>query len=689
MINDKIDNIKPIILCGSFKRGNYFLFNTPIGQISVKNVNNLVETFLKHANGLNTLDTISRISDRNKRNLYKAFLVLKKHKIAEDSRYVYRWFHDLTLSESPYKQHISLEFINSLKPLNRLGEHKNLHKLSNLEKLLVLRKTTRNFSGRPIPLNQILRFLKGIYILNSHKTIPSGGALYPLSLYVVIINSDIASGIYFYDSFNEKLKSISPINELDSLYFAISNQTMVDCCSFITFICCNLENQPHKYANRGYRYSILESGHAAQNAHLLSIENGWGICEYGAFNDSEVKKLLNLTREMYPIISLIIGHKLSKNIPTIPSVFSRVHSLIEKYSDSGKKIIKSYSVERLIYKDQPLNKYCAVSNYEVNRSNTLGKPRKGRGFGVGYSKEEAVMKSLVEALERFFSGEIRVDKISKIPLTKGYSLLNGKSEYVPTETVYYPLSEKELGYIPSVKANSSGIAAHFIKSEAIKNALYELIERDAIAIVWFGKKEVRRLHKKLLPEHILQRIKFWKKLGRSVSFVDFTTDSIPVIVCFFVSKNYPAIVSGAKAHDNLCVAIEKSFEEAEYAMLAWERQKDRIINKKDISTPLDHGLYYASGKHTKDLDFIIKTRYTGKIKVKKFDVATLIRKFEPVIVELHQAETKNDVWVVKAISNKLIPLTFGYGKEKRNDTRLKLLNLKWARSYPSKPHFFP
>ena len=119
MNSKKTSDIKPIILCGSFRKGAAFVFNTSIGPVTLRKMDKLIKIFLRHANGLNTIKNISSTTSESERILYQAFEILKQYKIAEDSRNIYRWFHSLTLSESPYRQHISLGFINSLKAMRR------------------------------------------------------------------------------------------------------------------------------------------------------------------------------------------------------------------------------------------------------------------------------------------------------------------------------------------------------------------------------------------------------------------------------------------------------------------------------------------------------------------------------------------------------------------------------------------
>ena len=85
------------------------------------------------------------------------------------------------------------------------------------------------------------------------------------------------------------------------------------------------------------------------------------------------------------------------------------------------------------------------------------------------------------------------------------------------------------------------------------------------------------------------------------------------------------------------------------------------------------------------------------VKSKKFEilrdtsitVKQLINKFNLIEVIIHEAIDDNDLWVIKAMSESLLPLNFGYGTECSSHNRLSHLGLKWERKYPSTPHFFP
>jgi hypothetical protein len=80
-------------------------------------------------------------------------------------------------------------------------------------------------------------------------------------------------------------------------------------------------------------------------------------------------------------------------------------------------------------------------------------------------------------------------------------------------------------------------------------------------------------------------------------------------------------------------------------------------------------------------------------KIKKIDqpitnFPELIRKFEPKVIDINK---KRDLglYVVRVMSHKLIPITFGFGSEHYGHVRLKELDLSWSSEYPSLPHFIP
>ena len=61
------------------------------------------------------------------------------------------------------------------------------------------------------------------------------------------------------------------------------------------------------YGERGRQYVHMEAGHAAENIYLQAASLNLGTVVVGAFDDSRVKKLLNLPSEGEPLAIMPVG----------------------------------------------------------------------------------------------------------------------------------------------------------------------------------------------------------------------------------------------------------------------------------------------------------------------------------------------------------------------------------------------
>jgi SagB-type dehydrogenase family enzyme len=142
-------------------------------------------------------------------------------------------------------------------------------------------------------------------------TIPSGGSLYPTNQYLVILkdNDRMKKGIYYCEkNSNEFIMKTSVISQ-NKLYKAFDSMIVKDA-SFIQVLTSEIGRIADKYSNRGYRYALLEAGHAAQNSYLFCAENNLAVVEYGGFQDKETANLLDINfSEEIPLICMIIGKK--------------------------------------------------------------------------------------------------------------------------------------------------------------------------------------------------------------------------------------------------------------------------------------------------------------------------------------------------------------------------------------------
>jgi len=686
---------------------------------------NAIINILKHCTGLNSICSIQELSGLSPKQFNGIIAELYSREIIFPSHKLGIWFHERSLENSKYRVSFNLEEINALKGLKVKKCEKSEKGLTILEKILVRRRSIREFSGLKISKKELFDFLKDLYFRNGVPTVASGGGLYPLQFYVISLHTEFPIGLYKYEPNSSKLKLIKKIDDISEVFFCLQDQSIVEDASFLTIICADLNIHMQKYSNCGYAYTLMEVGSVIQNAYLKAAETSRGVLAYGGFNDSKLKEFLNLQQDTFPLVVLMFGgiskkiysqKRLSSHIP-----FYFVQTLIDTFSKE-KGIIKKYAVSTLAYKDEEISKYCASATYESPKM-TTGRQRSGNGFGAGFSKNEALTKAIAEASERYYSGELFFDKKDSFnnlknailpedfwkytpdaiqngklgifnrdaiySWVKGHYIKNGKDVSILADQIFYPLDKYILGYQPVYKTSSSGVAAHMSEDRASECALLELIERDAVALAWYGQHQIHKIGTVSLPSDLQEKHQFWKKRGFLVDFYDITTDSIPVILCVFTNRSeYPFFVVGGGADYSFEKALEKSIEEAQYAMLAWRAGDHRNrIEEKDIRTPLDHGLYYAQAKQANIPFKLLNISSIPINKIKKhreYSYKDLVKKFDPIEIVLFKSPQLS---VVRVMSTNLLPLNFGYKMEAINYKRLKRFHLKEHMN--NEPHFFP
>jgi hypothetical protein len=199
----------------------------------------------------------------------------------------------------------------------------------------------------------------------------------------------------------------------------------------------------------------------------------------------------------------------------------------------------------------------------------------------------------------------------------------------------------------------------------------------------------KKIPNQLLPQNIQKKLEFWKHQQKEMVFVNCTTDSLPVVLCFVVSDNFPYILAGGSCQDSFEKAINKSFSEVEYASITWEKFEN--VGEQSVETikkPDQHGTFYAQSKNSiKIIKKLDSLGYTNELK-ETITFDETIKKFDPLIVEIKKPEDENDIWVIRVLSEKLILLGFGYGLDPVNNKRYKLLKTQVIYDINS-PHFFP
>lgn len=320
----KNNNFFPLVVAHCFWSNPNINFILPGKIISIKNMDyRIVTSILKHCDGYKSVDEIvMRVTRPNlkyeKEKIRNAIKLFSKYDILVDSSKFYKIFHYISANPMPFWKENSKEDIDEI-----LGIESPLFKkpitVSYLESLLEKRISSRTFSAKTLPKQQIMRLIWATYGKLNRSTFfksrvgvgttPSAGAIYPLNIFALIIKGSkkLRRGVYKSTPngllFSKKLPTIKVLKKIFAGY-----QGYIEKSALILAITSSFERIIRKYSNRGYRYSLIEAGHAAQNAYLWCIENNLGIVEVGGFNDERLAKILSIPYpNEAPLTTLIIG----------------------------------------------------------------------------------------------------------------------------------------------------------------------------------------------------------------------------------------------------------------------------------------------------------------------------------------------------------------------------------------------
>jgi len=201
------------------------------------------------------------------------------------------------------------------------------------------------------------------------------------------------------------------------------------------------------------------------------------------------------------------------------------------------------------------------------------------------------------------------DKRAPIRWVRGVSLLDGRLVYVPAVMVYLYVgvaSPAERIWLTI----TTGCAAHVSYERALANAILEVVERDAISLVWLHQLRLPRIEIDQVPSLLAP---YWERYQRSTrdleyALFDATTD-----------VGFPTVygIQVARAHKRLTTLVSCSTEMTPVAAVAKALQDmtpGRISMRDQRSVPesLDefddvfHGAaYMARAERAEAFDFLL------------------------------------------------------------------------------------
>jgi SagB-type dehydrogenase family enzyme len=183
-----------------------------------------------------------------------------------------------------------------------------------LERTIAARRSIRTFSGGAIGLEELARLLFFTYGRTDprgmFRAVASGGALYPLELYVAAFKVDgLDPGVYHYGVETSHLDVVKPGDCLAALKDTLIWQGVdIDNAALAIVITAAFRRNTIKYLDRGYRMVLMEAGEAAQNLCLMATSLDLGTCNLGGFNDDLLSELLDIDGlDEAPLLAVLVG----------------------------------------------------------------------------------------------------------------------------------------------------------------------------------------------------------------------------------------------------------------------------------------------------------------------------------------------------------------------------------------------
>jgi SagB-type dehydrogenase family enzyme len=172
---------------------------------------------------------------------------------------------------------------------------------------VLARRSTRTFGPEPVDVLQVATLLHAAYGITHTldrpdgvpiaplRAVPSGGALYPLDLYVLASRvTGLDAGLYRFDPPHGVLEVLRTDDPMPAL-LEMSTDPEIVAGSAVTFLVTLVGWRTRlKDGARGYRFALLEAGGLMQNLLLTAAALGLGAVPLGGFHDCRADDYLGL-----------------------------------------------------------------------------------------------------------------------------------------------------------------------------------------------------------------------------------------------------------------------------------------------------------------------------------------------------------------------------------------------------------
>jgi len=334
------------------------------------------------------------------------------------------------------------------------------------------------------------------------------------------------------------------------------------------------------------------------------------------------------------------------------NIDSALMQAVESIGDKKNGLLH-YFGRVLHYADEP--KFYSYSAKLVDKASAS---KVGHGFANGFSffsRKAAVLKCLVEALERYALNTYDPKQIMFAPITKikelyldpnsvvgfsddqrrmdpdlriipdceyawvkGYQLGSMKKAFIPAQLVYLSYRRKATEQLLRLPI-STGAAAGSAYSAAIYRGLCEVIERDAFMITYLNSLSRAKIPLiKSKNKEIQKIVQIAANYNLEIHCFDISTDlDIYTIFTVIVDRTgiASAISTGLKTSLDPIQAVLGSLQESFHPRAFIRRNKDNCVGTEDMMKPTElvtRGVLWSSLESLEHLNFLLNS--TNKTK---------------------------------------------------------------------------
>lgn len=289
--------------------------------VTIEHATEQLQQLLPLCDGHRTIAEIAESSGCSEKLTAELIQTLSARGIIEDCTRAYRLFHKYSSNGGSFFHRLSNDEVLEIMARQKWApdiEGEESVKLEPTSLVLEGHIHKRRSSFPSVPaikadfqaISSVVNAMCGI-VREGRRSVPSAGALGGVSVHLILRNEcpPLHSGIWWYDPekrvFQPLRREVSGSKDL--FMRAELTDQLLENGAAILFISADLDGASSKYANRGYRYALLETGAVMQNAYLAAAELGVPIRAVGGFFDESVQSFLGEPESVVPLLGLLLG----------------------------------------------------------------------------------------------------------------------------------------------------------------------------------------------------------------------------------------------------------------------------------------------------------------------------------------------------------------------------------------------